>query len=747
MNRRDPEARLAPPRANAAAGSAGVTSYQFDSFFLDSSQRQLTRDGAAIMLPPKAFDMLVVLLENRDRVMGKEELMTAIWRDAFVSEDSLSQIIFILRRSLGDDPSSPRFIATSHRRGYRFIADVKAVVAQAELEPQHEQDAMLRPSAGPTEGAPLPQPHMTPGAEPAVEARRRDRWLFGLVVVASSLVSWFAGHRMLPPKPFSSPARVRSVQGLPAATNLGSGGLLSPDSRLLAYVAGNDHTGKTQLWVRDLGTGTTQPMRDTDGAEEPFWAPDSQRVAFFSGGNLRIADLHGSTAHTIAAAGLHPAGGSWSVGGAILFAPRRSGLSVVASTGGPSRPATTLDAATKESAHRSPRFLPDSRHFLYDAVSAEPNQSGTYIGSLDGKKKAFLVDGAQAVYADPGYLIFVRETVLMAQAFDLSRLQVTGQPTVLAAGVSGDRSISAANGVLAFVESVPSNHLAWFNRSGDQLGQIEAPASLATPMMTRDGKELVASNGDVRGERQGIWLSDLERGVFSRLTVHGSAPVPSPDNAKIVFTSDHVNGVRDLYVLNRSGGTGEEALLRSDENKLANDWTRDGRYIVYVSTSPKTKRDLWLLPMFGDRKPVPFLATPFNEIQGQVSPDGRWMAYASDETGSWDVYVQSFPVPGSKQIVSTSGGGAQPQWRGDGQELFYLSADRRLMSVAIEAASPLRLGRPKALFRTTVADLADGRNRFAPSADGQRFLIDCVDTTTAKPEIVLLINWLTGSDQ
>src|ERR1700681_2188160 len=137
------------------------------------------------MLPPKAFDMLVVRLENRDRVMSKEELMTAVWRDAFVSEDSLSQIIFILRRSLGDDPSSPRFIATSHRRGYRFIADVKAVVAQVELEPQHQQDATPRPSEGPTEGAALPQPHMAPGAEPAVVARRRDRWLFGSVVVAA----------------------------------------------------------------------------------------------------------------------------------------------------------------------------------------------------------------------------------------------------------------------------------------------------------------------------------------------------------------------------------------------------------------------------------------------------------------------------------------------------------------------------------------------------------------------------------
>ena len=123
-----------------------------------------------------------------------------------------------------------------------------------------------------------------------------------------------------------------------------------------------------------------------------------------------------------------------------------------------------------------------------------------------------------------------------------------------------------------------------------------------------------------------------------------------------------------------------------------------------------------------------------------MSPDGKWIAYASDETGRWEVYLQSFPMAGSKQVVSLGGGG-QPQWRSDGKELFSLALDRTLMSVTLAPASPIQIAPPKALFQTAVADVVDSRNRYAPDVNGQRFLVSTVDTTE-RPEIVLLINSL-----
>jgi eukaryotic-like serine/threonine-protein kinase len=161
---------------------------------------------------------------------------------------------------------------------------------------------------------------------------------------------------------------------------------------------------------------------------------------------------------------------------------------------------------------------------------------------------------------------------------------------------------------------------------------------------------------------------------------------------------------------------------------------------VYVSTDPHQKLDLWLLPMFGDRRPVPFLQTPFNEKQGQVSPDGRWMAYASDESGAWEVYVESFPIPGGKRTISVAGG-TEPQWRRDGRELFYLAPDRMLMSVDVNPRETWQAGRPHALFRTSIPQTAEPRNRYAVTADGQRFVIDSISDMDRQEPITVLVNW------
>ena len=177
----------------------------------------------------------------------------------------------------------------------------------------------------------------------------------------------------------------------------------------------------------------------------------------------------------------------------------------------------------------------------------------------------------------------------------------------------------------------------------------------------------------------------------------------------------------------------------------AQDWSLDGRFIVSVSESPTTKMDLWLLPLFSDRKPVPYLQTAFNEAQGQVSPDGRWMAYASDESGAWEVFGQSFPIPGSKQRISTHGG-AHPKWRRDGRELFYLALDHTLMAFDVHPGRTLEIGSPKPLFRTHTRDevVGETRDHYAVPADGQRFLVDTADEQGDRSGVTVLVNWLAA---
>jgi hypothetical protein len=141
----------------------------------------------------------------------------------------------------------------------------------------------------------------------------------------------------------------------------------------------------------------------------------------------------------------------------------------------------------------------------------------------------------------------------------------------------------------------------------------------------------------------------------------------------------------------------------------------------------RTKLDLWTLAV-ADRQPSPFLQTQFNEMHAQVSPDGRWVAYASDESGAWEVYVQTFPTPGAKRTISV-GGGAEPQWRRDGRELYYLAPDGKLMAAAVSIRDDVfDAGRPVTLFQAHIpADIITFRNHYAPSRDGQRFLIDSAD--------------------
>src|SRR5262249_48208033 len=161
------------------------------------------------------------------------------------------------------------------------------------------------------------------------------------------------------------------------------------------------------------------------------------------------------------------------------------------------------------------------------------------------------------------------------------------------------------------------------------------------------------------------------------------------DGTAIAFTSDRVGGVFNVY-LRRLGRTQDELLLKTNENKIVYDWSPDSQFIVYGTTNPHTRKDIWLLSV-RDHRTLPFLVTPFNEIQAQVSPDGRWLAYASDESGQWNVYVQSFPSAGNKRAVSV-GEGAQPQWRRDGHELYYLSSTHQVMAVDMDFASGGRIG-------------------------------------------------------
>jgi Tol biopolymer transport system component len=363
--------------------------------------------------------------------------------------------------------------------------------------------------------------------------------------------------------------------------------------------------------------------------------------------------------------------------------------------------------------------------------------------------------GTSAAYAPPGYLLFLRDRTLMAQSFDADRLELTGEPFPVAEQVDrlgqGERyalfSVSET-GVLVYRSGSSANvQLIWFDRAGKQLGAVAPTGNYATPWLSPDEKRVAFGHVEPNGGNSDIWLMELARGTPTRFTFgqrDSITPIWSPDGSRVVFSSDR-DGLMNLYQRAASGTGNDEALLKSDNHKLCNDWSLDGKLILY-SAYPKSNGDLWVLPLSGEQKPFPFLQTEFNEVQGRFSPDGKWIAYASDESGTWQVYVQSFPSPGGKWQVSTNGG-AQPQWRRDAKELFYLSADRKLMAVDIKGnGSTFEAGVPQALFelRLQTIGLPGPRNFYVAAADGQRFLVVSAPEERISTPTTVVLNWTAG---
>jgi len=220
------------------------------------------------------------------------------------------------------------------------------------------------------------------------------------------------------------------------------------------------------------------------------------------------------------------------------------------------------------------------------------------------------------------------------------------------------------------------------------------------------------------------------------------SPIWSPDGSHIVWTS-YREGAGNLYRKAASGAGPEEALLRSAFRKRAVDWSADGRFILYRETDPQTNADLWVAPLEGDRTPRPWLNTRFNEPVGMFSPDGKWIAYQSTESGNAEIFLQAFtpraPASGVKWQLSTNGG-ALPQWRRDGRELYYLS--NKLMAVEITLGAEVKYATPKELFAISDIKGANIGVGYTRTGDGQRFLFVTSAEETSLTPFTVVLNWM-----
>ena len=590
----------------------------------------------------------------------------------------------------------------------------------------------------------------------------RDRipWIVAAISVVG-ILSLLAFTLVRPRPTESSPAVSRFVVMAPEKVTTLLSPELAPDGQNLIFAAVKDST--TALWIRPLGSLTATPIPGTEGVSNPhFWSPDSRSIAFPAAGQLKRLDLSGGNPKTLCSLPVGPAGigGTWNKDGIILFSSAGKIFRVPANGGNPEL-VIGEDKSSAEALYRYPVFLPDGHHFVYLKTGTQQGAgySEIFVTSIDGAERTRLTQAnshARYTEAGGGNLIFVRDDALVAQSFDVNSLKLAGEPYTISEKVTintlaiGFFSV-ATNGTVVLDpigSRFDSQLLEWFDRSGKPLGTMGDSGSymmsISNQKLSRDGKRIAVAKVDPQTKTRDIYVIDIARNTSSRLTSNPGEdryPIWSPDDSRIAWNSDRDGGISAIYQKLASGVGEDELLLSSDVPISPSSWSPDGRFLLYNRIDPKTGADIWVLPTEGEKKPFVFLQTPSSETAPRFSPDGKFVVYVSQDQGRPEIFVQTFPASGNRWQISNNGGRA-PAWRSDGKEMFFVSGDNKLMSVDVTTTNGFEVGIPMSLFDLIpLGAFSFGNVNFAPSLDGQRFLITHQRESVRSLQYVVVQNW------
>jgi Tol biopolymer transport system component len=593
------------------------------------------------------------------------------------------------------------------------------------------------------------------GLPAPVAARRksREKLAWAAAAVATLAAVLFAvGFVSRSPE---APRQVRfEIAPQPNLTQIGSP-RLSPNGLHLAF-HGIDADGTSQIWLRDLANLEARPIAGTEGAgtgaeneSRPIWSPDSRHIAFFVGTKLKKVPVSGGPAQTICEAS--GADGTWGRHGDIIFdGTAADPLLRVSAAGGIPKPEVETGEVEGRLSVGWPEFLPDGKKFLY---LAEDTSEGSMImlRTLDSGEEVALTEADSRVqYADPGYLLYVLDGMLVAHPFDAGKGELTGEPMPLADNIGtsavGLADFSAStDGTLAFRGGESGGRqLQWFDREGRVIDQLADANEFRSYRLSPDGRKVVTAIFDPDAGNIDLWIHDLERGTASRFTFEPGAddgPLWSTDGADVIFLSGSDEGSR-LIRRNASGAGASEVLMTSEGLIFPGDLSPDGRHLLYMTNSAETSWDIWSLPLDGSGEASPLLNSEFVEVRPTFSPDGKWFAYNSMESGRSEIYVRPFPGPGGQWQLSTEGG-SEPKWSADGREIYYIDSGNNLVTVPVDAGATFSAGLPEILFTPPFFPVTQ-RERYVVSADGQRFLILSTASGESVRPTTVVLNWHVG---
>jgi Tol biopolymer transport system component len=585
-----------------------------------------------------------------------------------------------------------------------------------------------------------------------------------VAAAAASAVAYLRAGDAPPEVRFRVPIQLSSQADLLPVNGVASGNLfrsasfaVSPNGRMLAFVARANPSDAWFLFVRPVGGVTPQRLAGTEDAARPFWSADSRFIGFVSGPKLKKVQASGGPPQELCDAPEF-SGGAWNRDGVILFGSNQGLLRVPAEGG---KPDLITKVNKSESGHVWPSFLPDGRRYLYTTWSSQPSDRAIVVGTL-GSADTTRIGPAEsnAAYAEPGVLVFSRGAAIYAQRFDASRLSLSGDPVRVADDVLYDSSAGRShfslshNGVLAYFFSRttasagggPNSdlgewQLSWVSRTGQILESVGPSGAYRGVEVSPDAKRIAVHRHDGKGGD--VWVIE-PRGSETHLTFdagrHNSTPIWSPDGSRIIYTSRQKDKW-GLYQTLSSGSGSEELLYESDQLKAPMSWSPDGKRVVFWVQDPKTAGDIWILTL-DDKKAASFINTPFNETHAQISPDGKWVAYATNlKDNRSEIYVRPFPS-GTGQYQVSDNGGARPRWRRDGKELFFqalgvpgspgvsaglIAYPSPLFSSAVTVTGGVfEPGKPQQVLVFPAINVAHSGGdyfAYAIAPDGQRFLI------------------------
>lgn len=693
--------------------------FRFHGYEADLAAGELRRNGKRLSLQEQPFLILAALLEKPGEIVTREDLRDRLWPGrTFVDFDQgLNTAVNKLRDALGDSAANPRFVETVPRRGYRFVSDVQTGLETGSSAESPDQEA--------------------------VQDRRFQR-RHVILIAAATVGLGGIGSRFwvrtpsIKPRPalrrFALPMPLTAV----GATGCTRTAAISPDGSRIAFTEGGG--ANLRLWIQELDREQPRPVEGAEGAQFPFWSPDSKHVGFtiLSNRTLMRIGVEGGIPRRICnlpAAGFD-SGAAWNPNGeTIIFATFGTGghsvMHEVPASGGTSALVVSRDFVKQIRAVpearlqylHAPHFLPlenGRRVILFGAGWTDPL---VLLADLDTGRTEVLGSGRLPAYSRSGHLIFQSSgdtEDLWAQPFSLRELKTTAPPFPVAR--NGTEPTVAEDGTLVYIDPA-SEQLVWLDRRGESLGET-GPAGLGVfyPAISPDGRRIAA---EVKvGQNFDVWVHHLAMGARTRLSIDPALdilPVWSPDGERVAYSSWRA-GNTDIYVRRADAGAEEESLPATPASERVSDWSSDGKYILYSRIDAKGGCELWYLLRGGPGKweQVPFMQTRFRTSVAKFSPDSRYVAYLSDESGRDELYVRPFPK-GDRQWTISRNGAAQPRWARHGRELFYVES-AKLMAVPVQAGSGFSAGAPIPLFAH--AGLAPWRDpNYDVSADGQRFLI------------------------